>query len=62
MNVKIIKRIMPGKQSTLPSLRNQDRKTVHEEAEKNKRNINTYLNEKHHGIKRTNLCRKEISL
>ena len=29
---------------------------------KNKQIINTYLNEKYHGIKQTNLCKSEISM
>ena len=29
---------------------------------KNKRLINTYLNEQHYGIRRTNLCKSKISL
>ena len=45
-----------------PSLRNQDWKTVKAETEKNGRIMNTYPNEQHHEIKRTNLCRIEIIL
>ena len=62
MNIEILKRIMSEKKTTLPSLRNQDWETVKVETEKNKRLIYTYLNEQHHGIKWTNLCRSEISL
>ena len=50
------------KKTTLPSLEKQDWITVKLETEKNKRTISTYLNEQHHGIKRTNLCRSEITL
>ena len=46
----------------LTSLRNQDWRTVKAETEKNKRIINTYLNEKHNRIKRINLCGSKISL
>ena len=58
MNVLILKRIMSEKENILPSLRSQDWKTVKVETEK-EQIINTYHNEQHHGIKRTNLCRSE---
>ena len=50
------------KKTTSSSLKNQEWKTHKAETEKTEGNINTYLNEEHHGIKRTNLCRSEISL
>ena len=59
LNVEIIKRIMSEKKTTLPSLMNQDWKAV--KVETKKKIINSYLNE-HHGIKRTNLCRRETDL
>ena len=62
MNFKNSKRIMYEKKTTLPSLRNIDWKGLKADTEKNKWIINTYLNEKHDGIKWTNLCRSEISL
>ena len=64
MNVEIIKKIKSEKNTTVPSLRNQDWKTVKAETEKkkNKRIIDTYLNERHQGIKRNNLYGREISL
>ena len=40
-----MKRIMSEKKSILPSLRNQDWKTVKVKSEKNKRPINKYSNE-----------------
>ena len=52
---------MTEKNSILPSLRNQDWKTVKVENEQNKRLINEYPNVQHHRIKRTNLHRSEIS-
>ena len=42
---------MSKKKITIPSYRKQDWKTVKAENEKN---FNTYLNELHHEIKRTN--------
>ena len=62
MNIDNLKRIMSEKKTGLPSLRNQDWRTIKTKPEKNKQIINTYLNELYHGIKRTNLCRSEISL
>ena len=53
---------MVMKKTILPSLRNQAGRRVKVENDKNKRIINTYHNELHHGIKRTNLFRGEISL
>ena len=51
-----MKRIMSENMTTLSSLWNQNWKTVKVENEKK---ITKYL--KHHRIKRTNLCRSEIS-
>ena len=53
MNLGNLKRIMFEKKSTSPSLRNKDWRTVKAEAKKKKKKriINTYVNEKHHGIK-----------
>ena len=62
MNVETIKIIMSKKKTTLPSLRNQDSKTVTAETEKNKQIIDKYLNEQHNWIKRTDLCRNKIIL
>ena len=62
INVEIIKRMMSEKETTLPSLRNQEWKTVKVETEKNKLIINTYPNEQHHRIKQINLCRSKISV
>ena len=53
---------MSEKKTRLPSLRKRDWKTFKAETEKNKRIINTYLNEQHHGIRIIILCRSEISL
>ena len=50
MKVEIIKRIMSEKKSTLRSHRNQNWKRVNTESGKDKRIINTYLNELHHRI------------
>ena len=58
----IMKRIMSEKKTTLPSLRNQNWKTVKAETKKKKWLINKYPNEQHHRIKRSNLCRREIIL
>ena len=58
MNTEIIKRIMSEKKTILPSLRNQDWKTVKVESEK----INKYINKQHQGIKQTNLYGSKISL
>ena len=58
----MIKRIMSEKKTTLPSLTNQDWKTVKVKTEKKKKRIlNTYLN-KHYGIRETNLCKSKIIL
>ena len=62
MNLENLKRNMYEQKTRLRSLRNQDWRTVKAETEKNKRIINTYLNERHYRIKRTNLCWSEISL
>ena len=48
---------MSEKNISLPSLRNENWKTVKEETEKNELSTNISTN-----IKRTNLCRSEISL
>ena len=53
---------MLKKNTTLPYLKNQDWKRVKVETEKNNQIINKYLNEQHHGMKGTNLCRSEICL
>ena len=54
--------MMYEEKTSFLSLRNQDWKTVKAEIEKNKRIINTYPNEQHHRIKRTNLYKRKISL
>ena len=55
---------MSEKKATLLSFWYQDWKTVKIETEKkkNQKIIYTDLNERHHGIKRTNLYRSEISM
>ena len=53
-----IKRIMPEKKTTLPSLRNQDWKTVKSETEKVNDN-DKYPDKRHHLF---NICRSKISL
>ena len=62
MNEEITKGIMSEKKTPLPSLKNQDWKTVKTKTEKNKQIINIYLNERHLIIKRTHLYRSKISL
>ena len=61
MNLENLKRVTYENKIRLPSLRNLDWRKVVVETEKNKRIITTYLNEKHRGIKWTNLCRSEVS-
>ena len=51
---------MSEKKTTLPSPWNQDWKTVNAETEKNKWIIDTYLNEQHQGMKRTNISRSKF--
>ena len=53
---------MSEEKTRLPSLTNLGWRTVNAETERNIRGINTYLNEQYHGIKRTKLCRSEISV
>ena len=53
---------MPEKKTRLSSIKTQDWRTIKPETAKNQRITNTYLNEQHHEIKRTNICRSKISL
>ena len=63
MNIENLKRIMSEKKTGLPPLRNQNWRTVKAETEKKKKESLTHIaNDQHHGIKQTNLWRREISL
>ena len=63
MNLGIIKSFKSEKKTTLLSWRNQHWKTVKADTDKKQKQIiNTYHNDQHPGIKRTNLCKSEISV
>ena len=63
INFELIKQVMTEKKKiTLPSLRKQYRKKYNVRNQKDKQIINKYPNGQHHGIKRADLCRSEISL